>query len=1420
MQARQTLSRTSLLVMALALTGSVLSGCTKSKEQKSLVGPDAYVEKTAFEGKTFHYVRGVEESDSENSVFAVPGFSNDFGTVNVRITENELQLLQAFDPLRRDATQTIVASYPIKDHFDIIREVNDFGEATHKIVENKEKPWSQRAYMRVDWANPSNSLSQLGTADLGESIRAENVVLAAAPEIRKDGHVSWLTEFSGVPEYYGPVSRIYVRTHLMPVKPTDFEKLNYREKDFKRFGYFYTQQNFEDPEKGFLDSMNESNTYANVHNVCEPGRKSAAGKPLSCSTNKIVWNLTKEFPGKYLEVTRQAVKEWNQTFKEALGRTDDVVVLDESLAVDIIDPRYNTIAHYAPKASGGLLGVAQEVVNPITGETVASRATVYEDGIRGTLGWVDDVINMILQDPEMRDIFLATEQERKERLKHLILDSDSSAISALHADGGASRQGGGHLSAAVTRIAQNKMATGRTASNRSARSLRAQDMKREFAKLVSEPASLSVARKRSLMLKAPQFYATAELSKIGGVLASYDQVFGRSAVRKATASASTSTANLPDMNGLESLHQVGDDARAERARVLLQAERGIHGTELVEEAALRYIIKILASSRNISDFKSQVHAIKAEIDRMTFYTTLLHEMGHTFGLRHNFAASADEKHYSDRYFDIKKRVERGEKTVTAADYEPYMFSSIMDYGGDFYSQLGGIGSYDKAAIKYGYNRSIDRETDAVVEAGFKFCTDHEADESILCRRFDKGRNVSEVTLNLIERYRLNWALSHSRRDRANFDSIARSYPRRAMKNYFIPIRQVMDEYLFAMISAKEVPAGKDQCDMEYWRKSVDAGEIVNVCDYFEAEQNGVDATDVATFPQGLFKLEGTGENAKMVPRKEMTELLPYGLADLVSANQLALDFFADVLGSTEPGRFVALVTSRKSGMLLERLPSKGTVEEALAEYVSENEDKVEFMTTALQATSAEDLVKKLMSFTGEIKAGRYGKPFKSEPDESGVFAKQSSIGAFWDKYVAMVALGLKDIGVRKYARHSMSGNAYVFPQTKAVVSEFFKTLITEQGRLSSAVLKTARGEITGKVAGSFDRETQAIATVTALTDFVSEGDRSIVDKLRVCSSGEQGCQAAFDQKSLEFMSASGQERYRAVQTMANDSIAFEMVAAAATLDKERRVLVEKVQKASDSIADALMKLSEAEESRSQLSAALLGAELGADEAVARNRGGETARANSENVLTSEAQKARQAKILKLVASDIESDASAWTLTKLLTEQASQAGLFTAFKLSTAINGRFQASFAVLQEMISATDPAQQCGDLGLEGIGEKEPSAPRLPPAATLNGSADLRNARLRDSLISSLAIGDRRNAANSEAEREKACKPVVEARKPIIKLANKVLSFSGVFSEIAGLTVDTKLSPLWMKRKTDELARAEGNIQFIRTVSKAVGLE
>ena len=1330
-----------------------LNGGTNGNSEPRAIQTAAgfYSKKSDFEGKTFSLVRGIEEADSNNVAGVIPGMSDDFGFVSARITENEIQFLEVFNPFNKAATQAILASYEIKEHFDIRQAANG------QIIEEAGLPWSQLPYFRVDWSKPTNQKSKLWTWDDASAAPAniENIVQLTDPTVQS-GHISWLTEFSiaSTQGWWGTSagSRVIMRTHLMPVLATDYQALNYRAADFKRFGMFFTQQRLEDPEHGLTDSGLENNSFANLHNVCEPGRKDAAGKALTCSTNKIVWHLTKNFPDKYREPSRQAVREWNEAFKSALGRVDDVVTLDETLDVDVIDPRYNTIALYASKAPGGLLGVAQETANPMTGELIASRATVYDDGIKSQLGYVDDLVTLILNDDSIRKAFLATSADSKQRVSEF-----AKSKSLLH-----------------QRMASNRFALGKAEkagaplTPRTDHLIQAKDDIANLVMKLQEPVARSVARKEALMREAPEFFATNEQSRMGGVLASFDDAFGLLGAKHPTAARLSR-----DLSGIEHLHDVGAGLREERARMINQASTGVHGSELVEEATVRYIKKVLAAHPEAADFQQQVAAIKAEVEQKTFYTTLLHEMGHTFGLRHNFQASADAKHYHREFFRLSKIIVAEKdlpddaKTVTTADLQPYMFSSIMDYGGDFYSQVGGLGSYDNAAIKYAYNRSIDRENDPIVKEGFQFCTDHQVGESILCRRFDKGRNVSEITMNLIETYQTNYVLSHNRRNRANFERRARAYPMSALSRYFIPIRQVMDESVFALIHSKKVPAKTDECERDYWRVSVDAGEIANVCDPVTAEQAGVDPTNLESFEVALLDQNGL--------RKDPTTYLAYGLADLLYANLIAKNFYADVLGSTEPGTYIA-VPVKSQGFQLEKL-AEGDVDEALVAFA-----------TAHGIDLSPELLLKMKSLVGQVKLGRYGKTLDSKWDESDSQPRQVSIGSFWDKYIAMISLGIKDIGVEKYSRNSMSGNAYSFPTTTSFAQAVVRSMILQKNRLASIPFTLNEGgqTVLATVEPALNPDLRVIATIEALTDFVSDGDRSIVSKLRVCSQDERGCLAPFDnQKVTEFTTASGQDVYRAVQTLNGDSISFELVKSASDIDRERKDWVLKTQRASDIAVESIMKLEELKTARAKLEATLTALNI-----------------SELNPL-----------IPQLLADDGKTQ-SIWFVVNVLGRQGEKVPVFKTMELTRRITASFGATMQVLKNSFVALDPQSQCP------VPETASLKPRLEPKPSPVGSLLANSGDLGFFAINNGAETTP-PAVTPSAEGSKLDCAVVNARRSeLIAGAAEFQQFAGALTSILQASQQAKIAPLRAKNLTDELERSEANVTLIRRIMKATGLQ
>ena len=82
-----------------------------------------------------------------------------------------------------------------------------------------------------------------------------------------------------------------------------------------------------------------------------------------------------------------------------------------------------------------------------------------------------------------------------------------------------------------------------------------------------------------------------------------------------------------------------------------------------------------------------------------------HEMGHTMGLRHNFSGSSDALNYGDQFWKIRNTVSPDQ--WDANSLSEYRYSTVMDYGSRFNSDVNGLGKYDYAAIRFGYGQLVD-----------------------------------------------------------------------------------------------------------------------------------------------------------------------------------------------------------------------------------------------------------------------------------------------------------------------------------------------------------------------------------------------------------------------------------------------------------------------------------------------------------------------------------------------------------------------------------------------------------------------------------------------------------------------------------------------------------------------------------------
>ncbi|MGE0615828.1 MAG: zinc-dependent metalloprotease, partial [Bacteriovoracia bacterium] len=204
-------------------------------------------------------------------------------------------------------------------------------------------------------------------------------------------------------------------------------------------------------------------------------------------------------------------------------------------------------------------------------------------------------------------------------------------------------------------------------------------------------------------------------------------------------------------------------------------------------------------------------AEKVQITRLilptTWVPTLIHELGHNLGLRHNFAGSMDKANH----YTAKETEKLGLKRIM-----PY--SSMMEYPNKEINALQVMGKYDIAALRFGYTRTveqldIERDADgkpkvddegeyviktAKNDAGeevpvtvsvavpgtlaelkaktdpkltftnYEYCTDEGVGANPTCNRFDEGTTMAEVAQNLIDSYDEMYTRRNFRSGRRDF----------------------------------------------------------------------------------------------------------------------------------------------------------------------------------------------------------------------------------------------------------------------------------------------------------------------------------------------------------------------------------------------------------------------------------------------------------------------------------------------------------------------------------------------------------------------------------------------------------------------------------------------------------------------------
>ncbi len=183
----------------------------------------------------------------------------------------------------------------------------------------------------------------------------------------------------------------------------------------------------------------------------------------------------------------------------------------------------------------------------------------------------------------------------------------------------------------------------------------------------------------------------------------------------------------------------------------------------------------LAFGQNLKSWEELTESEKQKAIQIilpeTWSVTLVHELGHNLGLRHNFGGSEDKENFYTT-----------EELQKIGLNHKVNYSSVMDYGSSELSVLPILGKYDIAALKYAYAGQVetksgvisvkttiaDLKKEKVELKTYRYCSDEHVDVNAGCKKFDQGSSLTEIAQSLIELYETNYLRRNFRNKAYNF----------------------------------------------------------------------------------------------------------------------------------------------------------------------------------------------------------------------------------------------------------------------------------------------------------------------------------------------------------------------------------------------------------------------------------------------------------------------------------------------------------------------------------------------------------------------------------------------------------------------------------------------------------------------------
>ncbi len=702
-------------------------------------------------------------------------------------------------------TGTIKAVYPISSHFDVQRTYDpSTGEQSNVIVENSsDRNWWERDYMRVDWSSnaiinfewrlyyglaPTIMLSYSHNDEMSEDgsdpnapyfERNEEGILTyfdtpatyiAQPSIWGCVYGAWFGNWFGSCD---ATSVRIVTSFVHDLGDRDYEAVEYSNQDMVRFGYFRSERTTYDPYVGILNDGQIR--LANRHNIWEATHDK--GNLIALSDRKVktmpyyIRNLDDE---QYLEgAAYRVIEDWNETFKKAV-RVIQSKDLGSLNAEQFVETRYTSLD--APNKS--LIGRIKK--STVSGER---RLASNSDRVGSFVGGDQDVFVLChipvqaVDNTEVCGPVGYAPREGDFRRNVVWLINQRQDVGLLGYGPGASDpltgetfSGNAHVyTAPMARQANsildfikyiNGDLTDEGVAANAEAIAQARDTAGKFVDL-TRMSNESAAKRLTTADRRAKAQKSLEMKVKKSNLKKYDYTSVDSKIQSVFASGivpgtvdNKLQQNLAKKMNTGSAAGLSDEAKqfATVASALSPKQRNFRNTLRSELGAKGYCFEndsfgfdpnyaaIAREYMGRTDYQDILYELRSRV----FVSTTLHEMGHSFGLRHNFSGSYDSLNYQNRYWELRadenfnkdistyqdmlKLYDYSDKQLGRSGYEEgageiaqgagksdaikgglmtNMYSSIMDYTAGATNDFSGLGKYDLAAIIYAYSKGYD-----------------------------------------------------------------------------------------------------------------------------------------------------------------------------------------------------------------------------------------------------------------------------------------------------------------------------------------------------------------------------------------------------------------------------------------------------------------------------------------------------------------------------------------------------------------------------------------------------------------------------------------------------------------------------------------------------------------------------------------